>query len=125
VAAPLELGETELGQANDREQQKLDRALDVVIGEPNRRAPRWPAAVVDQDVDAAEGGDSSLDEPFEVGRVRDVPSHRERAEPFRLTIEQIAPASKHGHVRAFAGERLRCREPHAGGCAADNRGPAF
>src|SRR5207248_2506459 len=96
VAAALKLWETELGQANDREQQQLDRLLDVVVGKPDRRAPRRPAAVVDEDVDAAEGRNSSVDEPFQVGRVRDVATYRKCAEPLGLAVENVPPAREHG-----------------------------
>jgi hypothetical protein len=66
-----------------------------------------------------------LDEPFQVGRVRDVSSHGKRAEPFGFQVENIPPAGEHGDVRAFARERLGRREPHARGGAADDRGAPF
>src|SRR5436190_13129091 len=61
VPAPLELRPAQLGQAEHRKQQQLDGALDVLGGEPDGRTARRTAAVVDQDVDAAEGPDSPVD----------------------------------------------------------------
>ena len=80
-----------------------------------------PAAVQDEHVDAAEGAHRRLDEALEVLRDRQVALDGERAEPLRLALEQLAAPREHRDVRAFGGEGLRDREPHAGRGTADDR----
>ena len=80
------------------------------------------AAVVDQDVDPAEGLERPVDQPLEIGRIRHVAAHGEGAEPLGLLLEQVASPSEHRDVRAFAGQRFGDREADARGGAADDRG---
>ena len=57
------------------------------------------------------------DDGLEVARVRDVTAYGERADAVGLALEHVASPREHGHVRAFGRERLRRRQPKAGGCA--------
>ena len=72
----------------------------------------------------AEGADGRLYEALQVLRDRQVALDGERSDPLRLALENLPPASEHGHVGALAGEGLGDRETHAGRCAADDRSPA-
>ena len=118
-------GRQRLVEADRREQQELDGALDGLVGELERGRSGRPAAVVDEDVDSAEGLERLLDESLEVLRVREVAADRQRGEALRLARELVAAAREHGDVGALGGERLCDREPHPGGGAADDRGSSF
>src|SRR5919197_446590 len=122
VAALLEVGEAECGQPDDRQEQELDAALYRLGIRVDRRAAGWPAAVVDEDVDPAEGLDRPVDEPAEIARRADVAADGERCQTFRLALEHVAAPGEHGHVGTLAGQRRGDRKPHAGGGAADDRG---
>ena len=80
-----------------------------------------PAAVQDEDADAAERADGRLHEPLEMLRDRQVALDGERADALRLSLEHLAPSREHGDVRALRGKCLRDRETHAGRGAADDR----
>ena len=54
-----------------------------------------------------------VDEPLEIGRVRDVAADGERADPLGLALEHVAAAGEHRDVRALVGERLGDREARA------------
>ena len=112
MAAALELREAEPGQADRGEQEQLDGVLDLLVGEPDRRRPRRAAAVVDEDVDPAEGRERAVDQSLEVGRVGDVAAHRERAQALGFLLQQLAPAREHRDVGALGRERLRDRQAH-------------
>src|SRR5207302_8265892 len=101
-----------------------DRGLDGLGVEVEGGAARRAAAVVHEDVDAAEGFERALDEALEVTRVRQVAANGERAEALGLALEEVAAAGEHRDLRAFLGEGFGGRESHAGGCAADDRGAA-
>ena len=97
-----------------REEEQLDRLLERLGGDPDRRPGRRAAAVPDEDVDAAERLHRLLDDGLEVARVRDVAAYGERADAVGLALEDVATPREHRHVRALGRERLRRREPEAG-----------
>ena len=111
----------EVRQSDRREEQQFDRGLDGSRVEVDGRAPRRAAAVVHEDVDAAEGLERALDEALEVARVRQVAADGEGADPLGLALEDVAAAREHRDVRALVGERLRGCEAHPGRRAADDR----
>ena len=121
VSASAKLRQAEVGQADRREQQKLDGALHGLVGDLECGPARRAAAVVDEDVDSAERLDRLLDESREVLRVGQVAADRQPAEAIRLARELVAPAGEHGDVGTLGGERLRAREPDPGGGATDDR----
>ena len=55
MSAALELREAELCQAECGQEKELDGLLDLVVGDAYSLGARRAAAVVDQDVDSAEG----------------------------------------------------------------------
>ena len=89
------------------------------------RRARRAAAVVDEDVDPAEGLERRLDEPCEVLRVPEVAADGKRSEAFGLSLEQVTAAREHRHVGAFGREGLGDREPDARGGSAHDGGAAF
>jgi hypothetical protein len=115
---------TEVRQPDRRDQEQLDGCLYVFLGHLERGRARRAAAVVDEDVDAAERLERLLDEAFQILRVRDVAADGEGSEALRLACELIAAAREHGDVRAFRAQRLGGSEAHSGGRAADDRRPA-
>src|SRR5439155_8914359 len=121
VSAPLELGKAEPRQADGRDQEQLDRLLDLLVGQTGGGRPRRAAAVVDEDVDAAEGLEGAVNEPLEVGGVGEVAAYSEAADALRFAGEQVAPAREHRDVRALGGECFRYREAHPRGGPADDR----
>ena len=108
-----------------RDEQQLDRLLDRLLVDGERRRSRRAAGVVDDDVDAAECLDRSLHEPLEVAGDRDVAADGESAQPIGLALEHVAPPREHRDVRAFLGQGFGDAEPDAGGRAADDRRPPF
>ena len=123
--ALAQVGEAQLRQPDRGDEQELDGGLDLLGGEPDRGPARRAAAVVDEDVDAAEGLDGAGDDALGVARVGDVAADGERADALRLALEQLAPAREHDDVGAFPGERLGGSQPDAGRGAADDRRPAL
>ena len=115
--------QAEVRQADGREEQELDRRLDGVGLEAEGRCAGRAAAVVDEDVDPAEGLERPLHDALEVARIRQVAAHGEGADPLGLALEHVAAAGEHRHMRAFFGERFGDREPHPGRRAADDRRP--
>ena len=124
MAAALELGEAELRQPDGGEEQELDRLFDLLVGDAFRNGSRRSAAVVDEDVDAAESLERAVVEALQVGRVRHVAAHRQPADSLGLALEQLSPASEHGDVRALGRERLGNRQAHPRRGAANDRRPA-
>src|SRR5207244_12999735 len=59
------------------------------------RAAGWPAAVVDEDVDAAESGERAVDELLEVAWRANVPADGEGADPFGFALERLPLAREH------------------------------
>src|SRR5262249_30410578 len=95
------------------------------VGEAGGASGRRAAAVVDDDVDAAEGLDGRVHEPGQILEVANVPADREPSDPLGLLLEPLAVPSEHGDVGALACEALRARQPEAGGGAADDRRAAL
>src|SRR5205085_7158153 len=120
--ASLEVRQAEVREADRGEEEELDRALDLLVDDAGGRAWRWPAAVVDEDVDPAERADRLLDEPVEVAGDRDVADDGERPEPLGLSLEHRAPPREHRDVRTLRRERLGDCESHARRRPADDRG---
>jgi len=79
VAARLDVRQAEVRQADHREEEQLDRRLVGLGAETECGTTRRAAAVVDQDVDPAEGLERLLHEPLEIARRRDVAAHGQRA----------------------------------------------
>jgi hypothetical protein len=116
--------QAQLDEANSRDEQQLERALEVVGRQLRRRLGRRPAGVPDRDVDAAERVERSLHEPLQVGRVGHVPADGERADPLGVELELLAAAGEHRDVRALVGERLGRSEAEPRRRSADDRRPA-
>ena len=64
--------QAERHESNRRCEEELDGFLESLDGHADRRSGRRPAGVPDEDVDAAEGLDRSLDDCLEVAGIRDV-----------------------------------------------------
>jgi hypothetical protein len=118
-----EMGEAEVRQSDGGEQQELDGALDVIVGEARGGCARRAAAVVDEDVDPAERLERGLDQSLQVLWVGQVAADGQCSEPLRLALEQLAAAGEHRDVGALPGQRLGDCEADPGGRAADDRGP--
>src|SRR5204862_5354343 len=108
---------------HDREQEQLDRILEVLVCDLDRGSGWWATAVVDENVDPAERLDRRVDEPRQRAGVADVAANGERAEPLRLPLECLAAAREHRDVCAFLRQRLRDSEADPGRRAADDRRP--
>ena len=67
-----EVRQAERHESNRRCEEELDGFLESLDGHADRRSGRRPAGVPDEDVDAAEGLDRSLDDCLEVAGIRDV-----------------------------------------------------
>ena len=108
-----------------RDEQQRDRRLERLLGHLEGGAARRAAAVVDEDVDAAEGLDGAPHQPLAVLRVGDVAADRQAADPLGLALEHLAPAGEHRDVGALLGERFGDREADPLRGAADDRGPVL
>ena len=107
------MGQTEVREPDRRQEQELDGALDVVVREVERGAPRRTATVVDEDVDPAEGLEGLLHQTLEILRICQVAADSEGSDPLGLARELVPAAGEHGDIRSLAGERLGDREAHA------------
>ena len=114
------MGETEPDEPDGVEQQQVDRAPYVVVGQVASLDPRRAAGVHDEHIDAAEALDRRGDEPLEVGGIARVARDREPSQASRLALEHVAPPGEHGHVCALGRERLGDAETDPGGGAADD-----
>ncbi len=124
VRALAEVGEAQPREPDRRQKEQLDGFLDERVGQVDTSGPRRSARVVHEHVDPAEGLDRLLDEPLQVGRVRDVAAHAERSEAVGLAVERLAAPREHRDVRSLSGKRLGDTEPDPFRCTADDRGAA-
>ena len=113
--------QAELRQADGGDEEERDGGLERLVVDLERGTARRPAAVVDQDVDAAEGLDRALHEPLAVLRVRDVALDGQGSEPLRLGLDDLPPAREHRDVHLLGGEGLGDREAHSLRRPADDR----
>ena len=100
-------------RARGRVVQLLDRPLQAVAG------------VVDEDVDASEGGQRRVDRPVHGGRVGDVREQRQGAVGLQRVerLELIRAAQRARHVVAAFQGGLGQRPAEAAGYAGDEPGP--
>ena len=66
----------------------------------------------------------AVDEALEIGGLREVARHGERADPCRLALDDLGSAGEHRDARAFGGESLGDREAHALRGAEHDRAPS-